>query len=240
MDIKTLSQIASNTEPVKAHVDYLLKIAKPRIDIQLVKGSVSPENSRFGGYPFVPVGFQWPSHKVGEYRFLGQFNFAELSDPSGLLPASGLLSLFYAFDEDGEIFWRDDDYILGFYWCNYHDHKLFDSPTAKVPVSRKIQLSSGIDIPRRECLRDDWPFDEDALYELLDAVDATNEYLLGYPSFTSLGYDPTPGPGWISLLTVHSLDAFDWCWHDGDKLMVFVETQRLAECDFSQLKSDAG
>ena len=95
-------------------------------------------------------------------------------------------------------------------------------------------------LPRHEDLRDDWPFDRDVLDQLTDAIDAPGEYLLGYPSFTSLAYDPTPGAEWISLLTVYSLDEFDWCWHDGDKLMVFIESEKLKKRDFSNLKSDAG
>jgi uncharacterized protein YwqG len=66
----------------------------------------------------VPEGFQWPSHDLGEYRFLGQINFIEISSPPSMLPASGLLSLFYAYDEDGEIFWGDPGYVLAFYWEN--------------------------------------------------------------------------------------------------------------------------
>ena len=53
-------------------------------------------------------------------------------------------------------------------------------------------------------------------------------------------YDPTPGAEWISLLTVGSLDEFEWCWHDGDTLMVFIEPAKLEQKDFSHLKSDAG
>ena len=66
------------------------------------------------------------------------------------------------------------------------------------------------------------------------------DYLLGYPSYYSLGYDPTPGPEWIALLTLNSWRALDWCWGDGNKLMVFIERARLAARDFSKLKTEAG
>lgn len=64
--------------------------------------------------------------------------------------------------------------------------------------------------------------------------------LLGYPSHYSLSYDPTPGPQWVSLLALHSHDAFEWCWHGGDKLMVFIEQDGLAARDFGALQCDAG
>ena len=240
MDLDTLAKIISGIEAVAEHVEYILNLAKPSVDIELVGETPDDAGSRFGGHPLVPKGFQWPSHEVGEYRFLGQINFAEIINAPESLPKSGLLSIFYAFDEDGEVFWGDDGYIRGFYWADFDGHSIFDSPTDDVPAARKISLTGGVDIPRHEDLREDWPFDSDELYQLTDAIAAKDEYLLGYPSFTSLAYDPTPDPEWISLLTVHSLDDFDWCWHDGDKLMVFIESENLEKRDFSNLKSDAG
>ena len=65
-------------------------------------------------------------------------------------------------------------------------------------------------------------------------------YLLGYPGVSTLAYDPTPGPGWTSLLTLTSMKELDWCWHDGDFLHIFIERERLARADFTRLASDAG
>jgi len=64
--------------------------------------------------------------------------------------------------------------------------------------------------------------------------------MLGYPSHYSLMYDPTPGEDWVSLITLASYDEFEWCWHDADKLMVFIEKSKLEAKDFSNLKADAG
>lgn len=240
MDTDTLARIISNIDDVREHRDFILNLAKPSVDIELVDGTAEDACSRFGGHPLLPKNFQWPTRDVGEYRFLGQINFSEIVDSPDILPKSGLLSLFYTFDEDGEVFWSDDGYILGFYWDESEGHTVFDSPNENIPRARKILLTGSIDIPRHEDLRNDWPFDTDVLYELVDAIDPKNEYLLGYPSFTSLAYDPTPGPEWMSLLTVHSLDEFNWCWHDGDKLMVFIESEKLKKRDFNGIKSDAG
>jgi len=240
LNTDALAEIISHVDSVAEHAEFIMSLATPCASIKLVDEDAEDAGSRFGGHPYLPDDFKWPAHDVGEYRFLGQINFAEIADRPAALPDSGLLSLFYAFDEDGEVFWGDDGYILGFYWPNYDGHSIFDSPNEDLPDTRKIELTGGIDIPRHEDLRSDWPFDSDALYELTDVLDANDEYLLGYPSFTSLAYDPTPEGDWISLLTVHSLDEFDWCWHDGDKLMVFIESERLAKRDFSYLKSDAG
>lgn len=240
MNVEELKDVISGVEAVAPHSDFIVSLAKPCVHIRLSDDPIKESGSRFGGHPYLPPDFQWPEHEDGEYRFLGQINFAEIVDRPASLPESGLLAIFYAFDEDGEIFWGDDGYVLGYYWPTVDGHSTFDSPTEDVPDSVAIELTGGIDIPRHQDLRSDWPFDADALYELTDALELGSEYLLGYPSFTSLAYDPTPEGDWISLLTVHSLDEFDWCWHDGDKLMVFIEAGKLAKKDFSNLKSDAG
>jgi uncharacterized protein YwqG len=240
MDVERLAEVVSEIDAVAPHLEYLNKIAKPRVDIALVDDEPTAECSRFGGDPFVPIDFEWPQRDIGEYRFLGQINFAEIQDAPSILPRSGLLSLFYAYNEDGECFWRDDGYVLGYFWEDLSDHAYVSSPSDDAPAPQRIKLASGIDLPRHEELRKDWPFNRKTLRQLADTIDADGEYLLGYPSFNTLGYDPTPGPDWISLLTVGSLDEFEWCWHDGDTLMVFIESAKLALKDFSNLKSDAG
>lgn len=129
---------------------------------------------------------------------------------------------------------------MGFYWKDYKDHVTTKSPSKDVPKAKALSLTGGVNVPDNMDVRNDWPFEYKTFCELTDALKARNEYLLGYPSFYTLAYDPTPGPEWVSLLTLSSLDQFGWCWHDGDKLMVFIESDRLAKQDFSNLKSDAG
>lgn len=236
--------LVSRLAPLADHADYLRRIAKPRVDIALSKDAPTLSGSRFGGHPFVPRDFCWPRAALGVYRFLGQINFADIQHAPESLPTTGLLSLFYAEDEQGEVFWGDDGYVVGFYWPHVDDHAVQHAPTGKAPKAKALTFEPGLDLPRHSELRDDWPFGEDALEclttEAAEALAASEDYLLGYPSFCSLAYDPTPGDGWIALLTVQSHDRLDWCWHDGDKLMLFIEADKLAALDFSNLKTDAG
>ncbi|WP_081909417.1 DUF1963 domain-containing protein [Aureispira sp. CCB-QB1] len=44
----------------------------------------------------------------------------------------------------------------------------------------------------------------------------------------------------MSLLNLASIQELDWCWHDGDFLMLFIEKEKLAKGDFSNIQSDAG
>lgn len=58
--------------------------------------------SRFGGQPDVPDGFQWPACKNMPLSFLAQFSCRELADCdiNDELPKTGVLSFFYALDND--------------------------------------------------------------------------------------------------------------------------------------------
>lgn len=233
--------LINNDVELSSHKNFLEQLVEPSVDISITSNIARDHESKFSGVPVVPDDFLWPEHKDGEYKFLGQINFSEITACPEILPKSGILSLFYAYDEDGEIFWQDDGYVLGYYWPDLEE--LFPYKTAannNILQSRKLKLSAGIEIPRLECLRNDWPFDPDALYALPELEEFREDYMLGYPSFCTLAYDPTPGKQWISLLTLASYDEFDWCWHDGDKLMVFIEKDKLLRNDFSNLKTDAG
>ncbi|VEP17515.1 conserved hypothetical protein [Hyella patelloides LEGE 07179] len=243
MNIESLTKIVSELEPLAEHIDYILNIAKPSVEIELVDEPATADCSRFGGHPFVPPDLKLPELEIGEYRFLGQINFAEITDSPSILPKYGLLSLFYLYDKNGEVFWGDDGYVLGFYWEDLQHHIVMRF-NEEIPETKRIKLTTGLNLPRSQELKNDYPFNEESadcfFEELPEQIDAKDEYLLGYPSFNTLGYDPTPGTEWISLLTVHSIEEFDWCWHDGDRLMVFIEADKLANKDFSNLKCDAG
>ncbi len=244
MNAEELRAVAMEMEPLAPHVDYLLGIARPCVDIRMVEDAPTPECSRFGGDPLVPRDFQWPTATVGEYRFLGQINFSELSDPSLQLPGAGLLSLFVLHDEAGEAFWGDDGFVVGFYSENVGDLQTLRAAASGTAAARRLKLTAGLSLPRCPELREDWPAGDDfqrcLFYDLPAKAGTANDYLLGYPYFYSLGYDPTPGPGWVPLLTLDSRDEFEWCWHDMDMLMVFIEADKLAIRDFSRLRCDAG
>ncbi len=240
MKPEVLEKYIAKDSELSIHSEYLKKLFVPSADIAISSNTPKKHESRFGGQALVANDFVWPKHEIGEYRFLGQINFKEIIDRPSILPDTGLLSLFYAYDEDGEIFWGDDGYILGYYWPKLDGLSLISSPSGKYSNSKKIILTGGLEIPRHEDLRNDWPFDTEILYGLAEDINPPEDYMLGYPSFYTLAYDPTPGTEWISLLTLTSYDEFDWCWHDGDKLMVFIESDKLVSKEFSHLKSDAG
>ena len=93
--------------------------------------------------------------------------------------------------------------------------------------------------------------DFDELHDWFGALeengDLPRDYLLGRPSWDSLGYDPTPdleeypsSSHWRSLLTLQSHQEFNWCWQDGARLMAFIEDDKLRAQDFRRLQVDCG
>ncbi|MDQ1831026.1 YwqG family protein [Massilia scottii] len=236
-------QASEDFAPLTAHLGYLRDIAQPCIEMRLLDGVAAASASRFGGMPMVPAGFVWPTHAVGQYRFLGQINFSDIASPSAL-PSTGVLSLFYASDEDGECFWGDPGYVVAYYWDDPDQLAHVIASDRNPGHSAALDFKAGISIPRHYELRDDWPFDEysqeaDRVFSALWQLQA-DDYLLGYPSFDSLAYDPTPEKDWVCLMTLVSHETLQWCWQDGAKLMVFIHKDKLKEVDFSELRCDAG
>lgn len=90
-----------------AGVDELVtvarKLAKNEILIKVTDGVPSAEQSKFGGLPYLPADFEWPTYTSrddGETRplsFFCQINLTEVRDydKDGVLPHSGMLYFFY-------------------------------------------------------------------------------------------------------------------------------------------------
>lgn len=229
------------------HRDFLLKIAKPSIELSSSPDSTGFGCSKFGGEPDLPASFEWPVHSLGFYRFIGQIDLSELPRAHESVPSKGLLLFFYAHDEAGEAFWGDPDFIKVFHF-EMNDEIRSVSPPVEVAfgAASGIRFEAGFDLPswpRNDLEKERWPIEaskRDAYWDLRCALHPGIGHLFGFPFNTTLAYDPTPGPEWVSLITLSSEDAFDWCWHDGDWLVAFIESDRLRQGDFSVIKADAG
>jgi uncharacterized protein YwqG len=229
------------------HRDFLLKIARPSIELLPSPDTIGFGCSKFGGEPDLPASFEWPVHSLGPYRFIGQINLSELPRVPVSVPSEGLLSFFYTYDEDGDAFWGAPDFIKVFHF-EMNDEVRPVSPPVEVALgaTSRIRFEAGFDLPswpHKNLEKERWPIEsskEDAYWDLICALHLGVGHLFGFPFNTTLAYDPTPGPDWESLITLASKDDFEWCWHAGDWLVAFIETHRLRERDFSVIKSDAG
>ena len=228
------------------HRKYLLSIARCCVEIGASEAPIVPACSKFGGAPDLPSEFAWPQHELGPYRFIGQINLAELPSGAHGLPETGLLSVFYAHDEKGEAFWGDPNYVRAYYFVALDRLEAVDPPEAvRWGSTVRLRFQLGMDIPPWTWSESaaQWPIPaefSDAYWDLRSRLHRTGRYLMGYPYNTTLGYDPTPGPEWVSLLTLSSDRELMWCWHDDDWLVSFIEIEKLQRGEFSQIAADAG
>jgi len=229
------------------HRDALLVLARPALALVDAQERLSPGCSKLGGAPDLSASMLWPEHRLGPYRFIVQIDLRDLPNNDHGLPDRGMLSFFYAHDEDGESFWGDPDYVRVYY---FDDVAALEPRKPPPPVdfgsSLRVHVQTSSELPPwpwSHAARNAWPIPEplrDNYQELRSRLHPSGRYLMGYPDNSTLAYDPTPGPEWCSLLTLCSDDNLEWLWHDGDWLVTFIERQRLREGDFSQIKADAG
>lgn len=231
---------------VSKHKEFFIQAIHPAIDI-LKNESSEPYLgcSRFGGVPDLPAGTKWPTYNMKPYRFLGQINFSEITSTETGIPKSGLLSIFVFddYEEDCYLEAYEEGYIHAIFTPDTTNLETIVPPNSIIGKSTVIEFSEALDLPYDEYQVEDWPFDEyeeDIYSEIRESLHKSSDYLLGYPSHCTLAYNPTPGTEWISLLTISSDDDLEWCWHDGDNLMIFIKGEDLKNLDFSSLKADAG
>lgn len=196
-------------------------------------------DSRWGGTPYLPKDFKRPKTDLGgEYRFVGQLNlgdFSHLDTPA--MPKMGLLSLFV--NDDDDAFWGDDGFVKAYYFTDTTGFVLHEDKSAGSPMG--LSFYQGLDLPCNRYFKVAYPDDADEFYQAFyeHFFGNIDDHLFGYPTNDSLGYDPTP-EGYLPLLSLSSHDELNWCWHDGDRLMLFIEPSALALGDFSNIKADAG
>lgn len=216
-------------------------LIRPCVDMVL-SDDFEVSGSYLGGKPYLPSEFVLPDTPQGaEYVFIGQINLAELAEfelPAEL-PKTGVVSLFFNGDDDA--FWGDDDFIKAYYFADTTNFVSHDDKDTLTP-SKGIGFVAGVDLPCNGYCEVSYPDDVGAFYDkFYETFDVIDDHLFGYPANDSLGYDPTPQDGeWLPFINLQSHDDLKWCWHDGDRLMVFIEKSALARGDFTNMKADAG
>lgn len=104
--------------------------------------AAEPDASRFGGKPYLPADFVWPTYQSTEdgvtrpLSFFCQFNLAQVKpyDKEDLLPAHGMLYFFYECDSSA---WGFDPADEGaarvFYFAGTDGFQLLDLPKGLAP-----------------------------------------------------------------------------------------------------------
>lgn len=243
MTTKDLEQIVKKSITTISW-DAIKLLIQPSIEIEKTDSNVHKTgDSKLGGLPDVPLNFVWPSHHHHPYRFIAQFNLTKLATHTDL-PSNGLLSVFVADTPEKEYFWGDDGYAKVFWFDNSKKLSPCQHPQGFQQPFMSIKLVPSVALPLREDLIRNSLLSpeqmEELQFEILERQCKEMNHLLGYPFFSTLAYDPRPDETWVSLLNLASIQELDWCWHDGDFLMLFIEKEKLAKGDFSNIQSDAG
>lgn len=236
-------QLPSDLEKYRAALEPLARVSSRLVP---VSGSPGVKESKFGGEPFMPAGFQWPKSAEGEpLAFLMQVNFAEAhaACPDLDLPPTGLFQVFYDFDEQpwgGNLV---DKKAWRFYWypdIDATEHVGGEVQRAEPSEGKAILFEPILTVPDYEDM--DLPIDEEdeeEYNEFFKPDDGIQHQLGGWPNYVQgAAFDDCAAGGdkedWRLLLQIDS-DEIDlnYCWGDVGKLYIGVRSSAYASGDFS-------
>jgi uncharacterized protein (TIGR02996 family) len=234
------------TSGLTAHADKFLRLARPALDYKAARAAdkkIPVGVSKLGGLPDLPSGVPWPTHDENPLSFLGQFNFAELSQSVVCreLPKAGWLSVFCRYDEgDG-----NDDFPTGT-WRMLHfpvgaNLARAESGPEITFRSGRVAFSETLTLPEAGS-----PWDEDlGLGKDRDTGWAYQEKVAGFRGgHQILGY-----PGSIQssvldekterhLLTIGPDPVTGWEWGDGGSLYFILSEANLLAGRFDRVRME--
>ncbi|MEP2280404.1 YwqG family protein [Maribacter sp.] len=246
MDIRDFNEIVIEGKyDLDKKESFLRSLMLPAITIKQATVFDEKGISTYGGNPLVPDNFEWPKHEFGDYRFIAQFHLSEIPSGENQLPKKGLLSIFVAYDDENTMAWTDDNYAKVFYFENVADLKPYDNPNFPDKYALDVIFKQEVDIPFKPELYPAKGLNKKQMnYVCTKVLEQTDKrydsYLLGYPYYNSLNTDPRENDKWTSLLTLRYQSGFGLYWNDRGYLMLFIEKEKLAKGDFSNIKSNAG
>lgn len=246
MDIRDFNEIIIEGKyDLDQKEDYLRSVMLPAIIIEQATVFDGKGISKYGGNPLVPDNFEWPKHEFGDYKFIAQFHLSEIPHGENQLPKKGLLSIFTAYDEENTMAWTDDNYAKVFYFEDVENLKPYDNPNFPDKYSLDVVFKQEVDIPFKPELYPTKGLNKKQMnYVCTKVLERTDKrydsYLLGYPYYNSLDADPRENDNWTTLLTLRYQSGFGLYWNDRGYLMLFIEKEKLAKGDFSNIKSNAG
>ncbi len=94
------------------------------------KKMLDPYTSKFGGNPYLPANFEYPSYDKKPLKFLAQLNFSELPKIEGF-PQNGILQFYLgpeALDDDNSTTIQDHFRVV------YHEDIIKGTPLRKPPI----------------------------------------------------------------------------------------------------------
>ena len=217
-----------------------------------------PGDSKVGGMPHAPPGFEWPYTRKTPLAFVAQINCAEIAHPD--FPARGLLLFFY--DNRGWGYSPNDEGFIRVVYCpatedlcERHAPEVLRRrlwgllgryTVPRVYREARLRFEPGLSLPtiERGLLQFDDDGVEEAYGELLEAMQGNR--------FIQIGGFPSPlqsddmessiagmtGRGkaedWAMVLQVYDDARTDMTWGDAGKLHFFCHLDDLRRRDFSK------
>ena len=241
--------------------DKIEATIKPYIEIKLTNNDKPTWwQSKFGGLPYLPKGFEYPKSFDGEYLYLlAQINFAEVPHLEGF-PKKGILQFYIA--ADGEFYGADfdnDPTQQNKFRVLYFSNIDLNKDNLITDFSFLPQLKDKFLLPFQGCCRvtyslkyapispSDYKFNFFPLYEE-SYEEIGEEYydkfslghkIGGYPDFTQS--DPRPespqDEEYILLFQIDSEqnNAIDLCWGDVGIANFFIKKSNLEKLNFSDV-----
>ncbi|MGD1918732.1 MAG: YwqG family protein [Pleurocapsa sp.] len=261
MNYKLDVKLSKELEPYRSAIEATIK---PYIKIELTDNN-SPTwwQSKFGGLPYMPKGFDYPKSNDDEYLYLlAQINFAEVPNLEGL-PPKGILQFYLAADDDLYGCDFDNPLVQDKFRVIYFPEVDLDPKNLLIDFNflPKLELEDW-QMPFQGCCQikfdlqyspigaNDYKFnffdlgdedDEMNLWsEYWDEFDSDGHKLLGYPCFTQEDprYDSPGDEPYILLFQTDSdrnNNGFEICWGDAGIANFFIKRSHLEQLDFTQV-----
>lgn len=185
MELQIPEEFANLPEAVKAHFRPSIRIRTQPADIE----SLSLGQSRMGGVPDLPAGFEWPRYNGHPLSFVAQLDLSDLAGlPSVLpLPNEGFLVFFY---DTKEYAWGFDPKDRGSAAVRYLKEPA--SSLVRTPPPEDLQedlpgrccsLNYEVEVtipePRAPCI--DGQLSEEVFEQLIDVIFAEDDKSEGVP-----------------------------------------------------------
>nr|WP_295973117.1 YwqG family protein [uncultured Bacillus sp.] len=260
--VKLSVTLPQDLEPYREQIE---KTVKPVVRIKAVRGETTPYESKFGGYPYMPKGFEHPRDKEGNPMVLfAQINFTEVPhiDP---MPEKGILQIFLSPYDDVYGLDFDDPTNQENFRIVYHREVLRDETQLVLDFSYVPEMSDDIgpicsegrmsfELQQLPVSTGTYQFEElldidldqdaeenpnEALWDIYtDVAQGEGHKIGGYPYFTQ--YDPRDADEEyqkynILLFQADMDDGIDLMFGDSGIANFFIKEEDLKNLNFSNV-----
>lgn len=205
-------------------------LTTPCYMLKITDDAAGTTESKLGGVPYWPEGMDYPADKL----FLAQINMKDIPDNTDF-PEEGMLQFFIGISDTYGLF--EEDFAVVFHKEIGTPAEVQPNPCEFTPIEKPGRILVGEKTMEKMSVTDyRFPYpDDESAYDDPELI-GDGSKLLGYPCFTQ--YDPREYEEnkrkYDRLLL--QLDSDEHiCWGDIGIANFFINEQKLAEGDFSDV-----